>query len=202
MARRSDHSREELTQLFLASARRFAESEGLSGIGARRIARDVGYTAGTIYNLFGSLDGLIVRLRGEALDELYHRSKDTPLDAGPEENLRRLAAAYTDYVLEHPRLWQVVIEHRPPEGSAPEWFREKVLRLMALIEQAIAPLFRPGEEPARLHHARVLWACYHGIISLQMTAEIEARQSTRLLTDSLIENYVFALAHRGDRHPR
>ena len=52
MARRSDHSREELYDLALESARVIAEIEGLRGLAARRIARDIGYTVGTIYNLF------------------------------------------------------------------------------------------------------------------------------------------------------
>jgi len=200
MVRRSDHSREELIRLFLDSARRFAEKDGLAGIGARRLARDVGYTPGTIYNLFGSLDDLIMRLRGEILDDLYDLSKDTPLDAGPEENLHRLAAVYTDFVIEHPRLWSIVFDHRPP-GGVPDWYGEKVPRLMALIEQAIAPLFRPGEEHARLHHARVLWASYHGILSLQLAFSTGVG-STGSLTDSLIANYLFALAHRHDDQPR
>lgn len=201
MARRSDHSREELTRLVLDSARRFAEAEGLAGIGARRIARDVGYTPGTIYNLFGNLDDLILHLRGEVLDDLYGHSKDTPLDAGPEENLRRLAAAYTGFVMRHPRLWGVVMEHQPP-GGAPDWYEEKVRRLMALTERAIAPLFRPGEAAARLHHARVLWACYHGIVALQLAQPAGSRAAAGSLTDSLIENYLYALAHRREGQSR
>jgi AcrR family transcriptional regulator len=201
MARRSDHSREELIRLFLDSARRFAEREGLAAVGARRLARDVGYTPGTIYNLFGSLDDLILRLRGEVLDDLYEQSKDTPLDAGPEDNLHRLAAAYTGFVMAHPRLWSMVLDYRPA-GGVPGWYEAKVRRLMALIERAIAPLFRPGEEQARLHHARVLWACYHGIVSLQLTLPAESRGSASSLTDSLVANYLYALAHRPGDQPR
>ncbi len=199
MARRSDHSREELTRLLLTSARRFAEQEGLSGIGARRIARDVGYTAGTIYNVFGSLDGLIMRLREETLDEMHERCGSVPMDADPAENLRRLAAAYTGYVIEHPRLWSVLFEHQSPGGAAPDWYRAKVLQLLALVERAIAPLFAAGEEHARHHEAQVLWSSLHGIISLEVTSKVGRGESVLSLTESLIDNYVFALIERGAR---
>ena len=199
MARRSDHSREELTALLLASARRFAESEGLGGIGARPIARDVGYTAGTIYNVFGNLDGLIMRLREETLDEMHARCAAVPMDADPAENLRRLAAAYTGYVVERPRLWSMIFEHQSPGGDVPDWYGAKVLQALALVEQAIAPLFAPGEEHARLHEARVLWSCLHGIVSLEVTSKVGAGESVLSLTESLIDNYVFALTERGAR---
>jgi len=196
MARRSDHSREELRALFLASARKFAEAEGLAGIGARAIARDVGYTPGTIYNVFGSLDGLVMALRAEALDELYARAAHIPLDAGPAENLRRLAAAYTAYVIEHPRLWNVIFDGLPEGDALPDWYRQKIARLIGLIEVAIAPLFAHGDEAARRHEAWVLWSSYHGIASVTVAGRIGGGGSLSSLAESLIENYVYALAHR------
>ena len=59
MARRSDHSRDELKALILDCAREIAEEEGLRGLTARRIATEIGYAPGTIYNLFSNLDDLI-----------------------------------------------------------------------------------------------------------------------------------------------
>jgi AcrR family transcriptional regulator len=199
MARRTDHSRDELTEMLLASARRFAEKEGLKGIAARRIARDVGYTPGTIYNVFGSLDGLIVRLRADTLDELYERSADIPLDADAAENLRRLASAYSNYVLQHPNLWSVIFEHRPQGLSTPDWYREKVLRLMALVERAIASLFKAGDERRRMHEARVLWSSFHGIVWLEATSKLGGKETVQSLSNSLIDNYVYALAERSVR---
>ena len=196
MARRSDHSKDELRALILHSARRFAEEDGLGGLGARRIARDVGYTPGTIYNVFGSLDGLIMEVRADALDELYELSKGIPMDAEPAENLRRLAAAYSGYVIAHSRLWNVIFEHRPEGDPAPDWYRAKVYRLINLIEAAIARLFGRGEESARRHHAWVLWASYHGIVALTVASQFGNPAALRTLAESLIDNYVHALASR------
>ena len=80
MARRSDHSREELYDMALEAARQIAEKEGLRGLKARRIARDIGYTIGTLYNLFEDLDDLIVHLNGRTLDDLYQAFVRVKLD--------------------------------------------------------------------------------------------------------------------------
>ena len=48
MGRRSDHNREALLDLVFSAAQEIAEKEGLRGISARRIVRDIGYSIGTI----------------------------------------------------------------------------------------------------------------------------------------------------------
>ena len=78
MARRSDHSREELYVMALAAAREIAEKDGLRGLKARRISREIGYTVGTLYNVFSNLDDLIIHLKLRlipvSLDVTYRRS--------------------------------------------------------------------------------------------------------------------------------
>ncbi len=74
-----------------------------------------------------------------------------------------------------------------------------MLQALALVEQAIAPLFAPGEEHERHHEARVLWSCLHGIVSLEVTSKVGAGESVLSLTESLIDNYVFALTERAAR---
>ena len=44
MARRSDHSREQLADMAVAAATALAERDGLRGVTARGIAREIGYT--------------------------------------------------------------------------------------------------------------------------------------------------------------
>ena len=79
MARRSDHSREELYVMALAAAREIAEKDGLRGLKARRISREIGYTVGTLYNVFSNLDDLIIHLNGTTLDALYVSCAQAPL---------------------------------------------------------------------------------------------------------------------------
>ena len=76
MARRSDHSREELREMALAATEEIIDQQGLAGLTARKVAAGIGYTVGTLYLVFRNLDDLIdlTPQNGElALGELMER---------------------------------------------------------------------------------------------------------------------------------
>ncbi len=91
MARRSDHSREQLADMALAAAAALAERDGLRGVTARGIAREIGYTVGTLYNVFDNLDDLLRHMNAATMDALYEHVTAEPIDADPERALRGLA---------------------------------------------------------------------------------------------------------------
>ena len=97
MARRSDHSREELHALALTAARRIVEAEGLRGLGARRVAREIGYTIGTIYNIFEDFDDLIDQMNSQTLDQLHQVCGRLEGEDEPATRLRRLADRYVGF---------------------------------------------------------------------------------------------------------
>ncbi len=196
MARRSDHSRDELKALILECARGIAEEEGLRGLTARRIAAKISYAPGTIYNVFSNLDDLILQLRGETLDTLYDYLSTRAVDGEPEAILIGIAHNYITFVSEHANLWGIMFEHKlPDEQSVPEWYHEKSLRLLGLAENAIAFFFAPGQEEDRLHHAQILWAALHGICSVQIAGKLVKKESAELMVQSLITKYVAGLRY-------
>ncbi len=202
MARRSDHSREELYDMALEAARQIAEKEGLRGLKARRIARDIGYTIGTLYNLFEDLDDLIVHLNGRTLDDLYRACARVKLNGDPDAATRALAESYIQFTRDHPKLWNILFEHHLPDGrELPEWHREKILQLLGLVERALAPLFPAGQEVERHHCARVLWSSLHGICSLKSTEKLIKTESVEAMSDTLISNYLAGLRQRTDHTP-
>ena len=176
----------------LETAREIAEKEGLRGLAARRIARDIGYTVGTIYNLFEDLDDLIVHLNGRTLDALYAALVNLPRKGEPETVIRTLAQGYIKFVGERPKLWSVQFEHHLPESrQMPDWHHEKILRLLGLVERGLAPLFAPGRETERHHAARVLWSSLHGICSLESAGKLDAGETVTAMADTLV-TYILA----------
>ena len=59
MARRSDHSRSELSEIIVEEGHSLMAQSGFAAFSAREVARRIGYSVGTIYNVFDSLDHLI-----------------------------------------------------------------------------------------------------------------------------------------------
>ena len=67
MGRRSDHTRGELEVLFVTEGRRLLAEVGVTRFSAREVAKKVGYSIGTLYNVFGSLDGLMLAMNARTL---------------------------------------------------------------------------------------------------------------------------------------
>lgn len=193
MGRRSTHTPDQLRQLILDAAQAIIETNGLAGLSAREIARRIGYSPGTIYNMFQNLDDVVLHIEARVLDALDQRLT-VALEAGaPEEKVSRLAEAYLAFTNEHPKLWNLLFEHyMPADSQTPTWYQQKLELLMSRVESAMAPLFPPGAELERQRAARVLWAGVHGITSLATANKLSnvTSEAANLLVRDLIRNYL------------
>jgi len=181
----------------LDAARDIVVRDGLRGLSTRRIAKEIGYAAGTLYQLFTDLDDLIAQMNADTLEDLFEVCKGVDYEAGPEAALRQLANSYTRFVDERPNLWNALFEHTLPNGRTyPERHASAVTSLLGLAETALAPLFPPGEENRRLHEARVLWASLYGVIFLAVSQKLAPTESPDQMARSLVANYVAGLRVR------
>jgi AcrR family transcriptional regulator len=199
MGRRSSHTPQQIRALILDAAQEIIEAQGLAGLSAREIARRIGYSPGTIYNLFANLDDVVLNVEARVLDALEQRLAD--VQQGSEESedrdrLIRLARAYLSFTQERPRLWNLLFEHHMPAGAElPAWYQQKLEGLTAQIERALAPHFPPGREAERQRAARVLWAGVHGITSLSTADKLSVvtTETAARLIDDLIGTYLAGL---------
>ncbi|MCP4329135.1 MAG: TetR/AcrR family transcriptional regulator [Alphaproteobacteria bacterium] len=167
MGRRSDHTRAEIRDMILAAAASIVEEGGLRRLSIRDISKRIGYSVGTVYNLFKSQDDLIVEMNGRTLDELYAALAGISSKRTPASSLEALAVTYLDFTGRQANRWNALFEHRLKPGTAlPPWYDEKIKRLLALVEAPLEPLFGPRQEGRKLRAARILWCGIHGISSL------------------------------------
>lgn len=202
MARRSDHSRTELSRLALDAARNIVESQGLDGLTTRNIADAIGYSPGTLYNVFENLDDLIIRLNAQTLDILYRRLSDIAMTGDAGQDLRTLLASYRTFQMTQPALWTALFDYRlTDDQELPDWYLAKVDRVMSLIERALAPLFSGGEREDLENAARILWAGVHGICSLSHAGKLGtvSSQSTEDMTETLVACFVYSLETLAER---
>ena len=68
-----------------------------------------------------------------------------------------------------------------------------VMKLLGLVETALAPLFPRGKEDRRLHEARVLWASLYGIASLAVSQKLPEAEKPEDMAASLAANYIAGL---------
>ena len=196
MARRSDHNREELYELALAAAAHIVEADGFRALTARHVADRIGYSAGTLYNVFANLDDLIVHLNGRTLDELHSQISEISLTGNVSNDVSSLVDIYLKYLETHPSLWAALFDHKLPEGnSLPDWYALKVTKVLSVVEFALSPLFEESDKQALQDTARTLWASLHGISSLSQSGKLEVvtSQTVKQLTSILVENFVVGL---------
>ena len=198
MARRSEHSKEEIRDMALAAAQDIVKAEGLAGLSARKIAKRIGYTVGTLYLVFKNQDDLILTINARTLDALAAKMQDALQKCRqPRTCIVAMGRAYVDYASDNPQLWSMVFEHRlPPGEEVPPWFAVKVNKLFQLVEQQLTPLLENHSEKKIDLASRALWCGVHGICSLAVTGKLEINdaESINALTDSLINNYLAGLA--------
>jgi AcrR family transcriptional regulator len=198
MGRRSTHTPQQLRELILDAAQEIVEANGLAGLSAREIARRIGYSPGTIYNMFDNLDDVVLNVEARVLDALDKRLADAQQEGEPER-LVRLAHAYLAFTRERPRLWNLLFEHHLPAGTQlPAWYQQKLEGLMGHVERALAPHFRAGEEADLQRASRVLWAGLHGITSLSTADKLSVVTSDTAgrLIDDLVGTYLAGLNAR------
>ena len=172
MARRADHSRDELADLVISAAEALACEEGLRGVAMRRIATAIGYAPGSIYNAVGDLDEVLLRVNARTLKRLrVHLAGVVDPAGAPLDNALAVADGYLDFVFRQPRLWGLILEHMLPKGSAfPIWYEEALGETMRLVDDVLKPLIVDEEE--RRRSVATLWASLHGLASLSTSGKL------------------------------
>jgi AcrR family transcriptional regulator len=201
MGRRSVHTADELRELILGASTELIEANGLAGLSAREIARRIGYSPGTLYNIFENLDDLVLTIEGRLLDRLDQALGDVPAASNPTQTVHRLAQAYLRFTHENPKLWNLLFEHHlPPGREVPGWYQIKLEGLLARVENALAPVMDRSDEQRKRRAARVLWAGVHGITSLATTDKLSvvSTETAPALVDDLVSAYLKGLGEKQD----
>ncbi len=194
MARRSDHSREEIKEMVLSAAEKMILENGLSGLSARKVAQAIGYTVGTLYLIFKNLDDLILHINARTLDRLYKKMTEQQyVVSDSQKALLQLAQTYISFAQTESQLWTIVFEHHSQgEEHAPDWYQERVIRMFAQVEKHLAVLAPHKSEIEIKNAARAIWGGVHGICILAITGNLDIAgvESVDDLTQSLISNYL------------
>ncbi|WP_156680533.1 TetR/AcrR family transcriptional regulator [Sphingomonas profundi] len=162
MGRRSDHSRADLEALIVAEAHRHMAEVGFARFSAREVAKRIGYSVGTLYNVFGSLNRLLLAVNARTLT-LWTEAIEAALAAAPDDRLATLVASYFAFAEAHPQSWSAIYAHRSPPGETlPEWYARALARLLGLVDGEVAAALPPHRRGEAARLARSLLATVHG----------------------------------------
>lgn len=196
MARRSGYTREELRERAIEAGQGIIAAQGFSGFSARQVAKEIGYTIGTIYNIFESHDDLILHINAVTLQDMaaFIENKTKKKQEGAAA-IKTLAAAYIAFAEGNYNRWSALFEHNLPKGEAlPGWYQHHVKTLFGMVERHFLPVTAYSKKKAEIA-AKTIWASIHGICQLSLTGKLDTVgvSSIKTLTNSLIDSYMRGL---------
>jgi len=162
MGRRSDHSRPELKALIIEEGHRHMAEVGYAAFSAREVAKRIGYSIGTIYNVFGSYDRLILAINTRTF-ELWAEDARRRMAKAGKDRIRMLVESYFSFARENRNAWMAIYDHRLPPGMEMP-AEEKAARapLTDLVVDEIAAVLPPDRQDEARPLARSLIATVHG----------------------------------------
>ena len=177
MARRNDHSKEDLKELILDSAEKIVIRNGYEELTARILAQKIGYTPGTIYTFFKNIDELILNINAYTLEELYNQIANAICQSNnAEKQITNIAEIYQNYCTNKYNKWELLFEYRyKKDHIVPEWYQDKVLRIFDLIQKPIEQLSHSKKNSDS--KTRVFWASLHGVMVLATKSKLDITKS-------------------------
>jgi len=197
MARRSEHSQEQLKEMILVASEEIVREQGFSALKVRKIAADIGYTVGSIYMVFTNMDDLMIHIKVRTLRKLFQSLQDSILVISPKGGVLTMALAYIDFIMKNQGLWRMLFEHQlSVDAVIPEGYRQEWQAIDHCFYVPLLPYHSLASERQVQKIARVLAKSLQGL-GMQLMWEIqsenvinEVQEEVGLLVSVLIREKV------------
>ncbi|MDH7638385.1 TetR/AcrR family transcriptional regulator [Sphingomonas oryzagri] len=162
MGRRSDHSRDELRRLIIEEGHRHMAEVGFARFSAREVAKRIGYTIGTLYNVFGSYDRMVLAINTRTF-ALWAEHLRRLLAETREDPIRTLVEAYFSFARDNRNAWMAIYDHRlPPDVPMPDEEAAQRGVLTEIVTREVAAVLPEVSAETVAGLARSLIATVHG----------------------------------------
>jgi len=198
LARRTGLTRPEIQSSALAAGRKLIVKNGLKTFSMRQVASEIGYTVGTLYNVFKNQDDLLLQINARTLIDMRDFIQARLYkDLKGREILHSIATSYYVFAYENYAVWSTLFEYSLSEENVlPQWYVEKIRELAEVSEQAFSNMSLSKTDIKIA--SRTLWSSVHGICALALSGKLQltASDSAEVLIDDLIDKYFKALVSK------
>lgn len=171
----------------LDAAERIVEESGLEALSVRRVSNEVGTTTRAVYSLFGSKDGLVVALGVRAFDLLRAAIDAKPTADDPAGDLVEAGIVFRRFVLNHPTLFRLGVQHVAVPPELADQFRGAAERALVGLQGRIARLADARQLGNRGIPDAIceFHALCEGLATLELRTAIPRGESERIWRDAL-----------------
>lgn len=154
---------------------------GFAGFSAREAARRAGYTVGTIYNVFGSLDAYLLQINSLTF-LMWTQWLEQALAGVPhDENVRiqTLVHSYFGFAAANRNCWMAIYDHRR-DPSTPILEADGAARgqLTGLVDREVTTWLGAQDDEDSRRLVRSLIATVHGHCALWLSGSFALMQET------------------------
>lgn len=162
MGRRSDHTRQELEHLFLVEGHKHMAEVGFARFSAREVAKRIGYSIGTLYNVFGTLDQLLIAINTRTF-QLWAEEVRAALERSGPDRIRCLVEAYFGFARANRQSWTAIYDHHlPPDVVLSDEQNQRRGGLTQIIVDEVVAVLPSRAQADAPRLARSLIAVVHG----------------------------------------
>ena len=193
MARRNDHTREELVSMTLEQVKNFLAQHPHHELSLRKVAGMIGYVPSTLVNVFGNYNLLLLHAVAQTLDELFAEAEAEMKEASSAEDaLKRLAYCYLGLCLAEPIPLAIIFQHTMNGEELPEWQSERINNMTGMLETLIHQINPNLSSDETLEASRVIWSGVHGITLLSVDDKLFTAVPVdgKALIDNLLNTYL------------
>ncbi len=201
MGRRGDHTFEQLNDMILEATKELLSEEGFHNVSTRRIASRIGYSVGTLYNIFQNLDDIYMHLNVRTLDRLIDILREA-LNDKTRSPIKSIAYAYIKFSIDDFNAWSLLFEYRFQEDLiVPKWYNDRIEQLYDMVGNALGKVLQTDDTASLKEYITVLWAGIHGICVLSTKGKLSRagikESQSQALIDNFIDNYLNGIKLKG-----
>lgn len=201
MGRRNDHSKEELRNMALIAAEHILINEGYEKLTTRRLAKEIGYTVGSLYMVFKNIDELMLTINARTLTDLFIKIREDiePIkEDDPVGALLQIAQSYVDFAFENTERWLAIFIHRVTDVSLlNEEYYQHIAELFYLIVPKIKRIAHNKDEIEIETLARALWGGVHGVVHLSLDNKLNmglaVERDAKQVVEALVRNALLGI---------
>ncbi|MBO6525304.1 MAG: TetR/AcrR family transcriptional regulator [Balneolaceae bacterium] len=183
-----------LREKILDTSRHFLFTKGYSSLSMRKIAKEIGVSATSIYLYFENKDHLVHTLIEESVEELSRAIEQSAAQKiSTIDKFEAIIRAYVEFAMSYSEKYQVIYVMLSSEMSRypKEKFR-KARRGYALLESVIKKGIEEGlmelDEPQIAAYS--IWAQLHGVISVVLNQRLDSKIDRNKFIEESIEHIV------------
>lgn len=190
-------NKDEIRNDLIKKARELLKSKGLEFLTARKLSDYSGYSVGTIYNQFKSMDNLVILENGQTLDELYAILSKIDFGSDVFHNLNKILDKFVDFVLKNKNLW-FTLYHFHFINSLERFdvfYLRKIIKLMQILDRNLHKLFVHISYKERSVSVEVLFITLFALSSLLTSEKEFARLEKKYVVRVLFNTYLAGVSY-------